>query len=141
MRAAAAVRGRTARVELTSAGAAGSLDGKALGHIRKLPTAASNITTTCVEGLANSNRPAHDSAARTRRGQSGQRLRAMLHTAWATTATAVSRSPCKIGSHHPRAPCGASAVASIAKAYISKADGKVNPTQAATAPRQPALCK
>src|SRR5262249_13821198 len=103
------------------------------------PTAPTNITTICVAGLANNNSARHDTAASARRGQSGLRLRAILHTACATIATAVSTSPWRTGRNSSRSACGGSAVTATANVYINSAEGRVKPTQAARAPFQPAL--
>jgi hypothetical protein len=61
-------------------------------------------------------------------------LRAMLHTAWATTATATSLSPCNTAFIAAPSRCGASS----AKANMTIAEGRVKPAQAANAPLQPA---
>ncbi len=68
------------------------------------------------------------------RGRSGQRLRAMLHTACATTATATTCSPWSI----PPLSGPVSAAAPRAKSTMATADGSVKPSQAATPARGPA---
>ena len=76
-------------------------------------------------------------AARTIRGASGVRRRAIATTAWATTATAAALSPAT-------APATAPSVGIVAPAaarpsiVISTALGSVNPTNAASAPAHPA---
>ena len=69
------------------------------------------------------------------RGRSGHSERAMLQTAWATTETATSFSPCS----RP-APTGDSdsVPAQAANITISAADGRVKPAQAASPPHGPA---
>ncbi len=74
------------------------------------------------------------SSARAARARSGHRLRAMLQTACATTATATSFNPCSTASVVGPSRRGANS----AKANITIAEGRVNPAQAASAPPQPA---
>ncbi len=64
------------------------------------------------------------------RVRSGQRLRAMPQTAWATMETATSLSPCRMPP--PSALCAMGA-APRAKRVRKMADGRVNPAKAASA--------
>ncbi len=61
----------------------------------------------------------------------------MLQTACATTATAASCSPC---STRPASAERVNQAADSAMPNISSAEGRVNPTQAARPPAQPARC-
>ncbi len=66
--------------------------------------------------------------------RSGQSVRAMPQTAWATIATATSLSPC----NNP-VPIGPlSELAAYANNRSATAEGSVNPAQAASPPRYPA---
>lgn len=74
-------------------------------------------------------------AAKARRRISGARLRCMARMACAITATATSCRPCRNAS--PALP--ARRRWPKAKASISSAEGRVNPSQAAMPPGNPAL--
>ena len=65
------------------------------------------------------------------------RLRAMPHTAWATTATATTLSPCTSPAGKPAPPDEKPSPS----AASTKAEGSVKPTQAASAPSQPLRIK
>ena len=73
------------------------------------------------------------STAMLARARSGQRARAIPHTAWATTATATTLSPWRAPS--PAGPV--MAPAPKAKSVSAMAEGKVNPAQAARPPARP----
>ena len=79
-----------------------------------------------------SNEKAAAAKAITARRPPGARLRAICQTACVTTATATSLTPI---SQPPPAPTRGSPTAAR---YIKSAEGKVKPTQAASAPHQPA---
>ena len=66
-------------------------------------------------------------------GRSGAMLRAMPHTALATTATATTFRPC----NHPPADRASRAVITSAKRIMATAEGRVNPAQASNPPRMP----
>src|SRR6516225_3488451 len=103
-------------------------------HNTAPPTAPISNAAICTkEPLVTSSRAAAISA-RAARGRSGQRFRAILHTACATTATATSFKPCSTASVVGPSRCGAKS----AKANITSAEGKVKPAHAANAPPQPA---
>ena len=70
------------------------------------------------------------------RKRSGHRDLDMPHTAWATTATAMTFSPCTTPELSHPAPLSAPS----ANRSRAAAEGIVNPSQAASAPSQPARC-
>ena len=101
--------------------------------------AAATISHHCAHGPLQARAMAAARAAKVRRGASGHSVRAMPHTAWATTATAASLSPC-------RAPARAgwrrsNCARPSANAIKSRADGSVKPSQASTAPAHPPRCR
>ena len=65
------------------------------------------------------------------RGRSGHRVRPICQTAWATTATTNSLRPCI----QPPLPASGQALNPSAKLIMISADGRVNPSHAAKAPR------
>ena len=88
------------------------------------------MTPTCPQADGTSNTRQVAAAMRVMRGTSGQRLRAIPHTACATTATATTFKPCST-------PAG-SASPQLARPSANRirkiADGSVNPAHAANAP-------
>src|ERR1700733_4510688 len=109
----------------------------ALRHHAIPANAAAVSTASCVTGppMLISRHPATSAIAMVI--PSRQNVRAMFHTACATTATATNCSPCnKECASAPR-----QFAVNTAQRYISSADGNVNPNQAASAPIHPARCR
>ena len=108
-------------------------DAPAAGRRRHPTRPATTITTTCAPAVRDASATVAATIASETRGRSGARLRAIPHTAWATTATATTFSPCS----HP-ASATPSDCTPYANASIATADGNVNPSHAATPPSKPA---
>ena len=113
----------------------GAWDGAGTAGRTRRPKTAPNASTRIWPNVPGSARAMQvASKAAIRRGRSGQRLRVISHTAWATTAMAASCKPC-------RAPPASRWVCKAAIQWparnISKAEGRVKPHQAAR-PAEPA---
>lgn len=91
------------------------------------------MIATWVKGVAQASAIAAATSATIRRGQSGARLRAIDHTASATTETAASLRP-----WIQPAPAMSVPAANSPNSVSTTADGSVNPTHAATPPTRPA---
>src|SRR5262249_42584263 len=94
---------------------------------------ATAITSTWETGLGDASTASAARIASDARARSAARFRAMPHTAWATTATATTLSPCS----HPTSASPA-VRRPYAKTTRAAADGSVNPSHAATPPSSPA---
>ena len=96
-------------------------------------TAPAAMIATCANGVAHARATAAATSATPRRGQSGVSVPAMTQTAWATTATAATFSPCT-----QPAPDRSVETATSPSTVKATADGSVNPSHAATPPAIPA---
>jgi len=97
-----------------------------------LPSA---MAATCPIAVGASSTRMAAAVAMPARGRSGQRVLAMLHTAWATIATATSFRPCSSPAPAREAERLA---APDANTTSSAAEGSFKPAQAASPPVQPA---
>ncbi len=91
------------------------------------------MIATCENGTVQASATAAAAIATTRRGQSGDRLRDIVQTACATTATAASFSPWT----QPACERSVDAATMPSSASVT-AEGRVNPIHAASPPSFPA---